>query len=63
MNIKLLHCIDLRIISFMGRFSAPDHVLLSNNIEGLKAPVNNRILVSEDVCHELFLKKGGYANV
>jgi hypothetical protein len=46
MNIKLLHCIDLRIISFMGRFSAPDHVLPSNNIEGFKAPANHRILVA-----------------
>ena len=63
MNIKLLHFIDLRIISFMGRFSATDHVLPLNDIEGFKAPANIRILVSGHVCHEIFLKKGGYANV
>ncbi len=63
MNIKLSQCIDLRIISFMGRFSVPDHVLPSNDIEKFKAPANNRILVSGHVCHEIFLKKGGCANV
>jgi hypothetical protein len=47
----------------MGRFSATDHVLPLNDIEGFKTPANIRILVSGHVCHEIFLKKGGYANV
>lgn len=63
MNIKLLHCIDLRINRFMGCFSAPGHVLSSNDIKGFKASENHRVLVSEHVCHELFLKKGGNVNV
>jgi len=63
MNIKLMRYIDSGIISFMVRFSVPDHVLPSNDKEGSKAPANNRIQVFEHVCHEIFLKKGGYANV
>ena len=63
MNIKLLQCIDIQIISFVGRFSVPDHVLPSNDIEGFQAPANNSILVSGHVCDEILLKKGGYANV